>query len=431
MYRVLIPILLIILQSIQPGWSQQVILGSGSGSTAETTNSTADVPPVPPAPQDPPLLATSQEDQEEVAAATSEEFFNALEQIDDSLKNLDDLKKLADQFRRVTPDREIEIRQLQTRINQQRQKLEEKRAELEVMGAKLRGHAKALRIYQEEMGKRMGLPGEPPGPEMMPGMPGGGMMGGMGTVGGMGMGMGGMMGGGTGFGTQPEMDMRAIPLKEAVPEKMLEMVNPLMGPMGTFVYDPKTRVVILRGNEAALDRAQQFIEKLTDTYAHALAARGIDPFAAETVEVNVPTEDSQTIQIEALLLEGNKVEDTTREVAETLLPKEALAIGLQPDDLKPFGRLELLAVGPMVLQSVINPDKGLEIRTRLGEYRIEMEIEGKMAQIQLKWADRGGENTPLLSNVISASTFDRPILVGSVNPDQANTVILVIRLKRI
>lgn len=418
MFRVLILFILLVLQPALPVQSQ---FGGGGGGDfsppAQSIGSGTDT-------VDTTILAESQPD---IACTTPEELFDALGQIDEGLKNLDDLKKLAEQIRRTTPNRELELRQFQTRLNQQRQKLEEKRAELEVMGAKLRGHAKAIKAQQEEMQKRMGLPGGFTGPPMMHGM-----------VGGMGMGMGmegGMMGGGVSFGAQGEMDMRAIPLKAAVPEKMLEMVNPLMGPMGTFVYDPRTRVVILRGNEAALDRAQKFIEKLTDTYAQALAARGEDPFAVETTESVEPEEKTQTIQIEALLLEGVKVKGATVVATATALPEEALAIGLQPDDLKPFGQLELLAVGPMVLQSTTHPDKGRgSVHTLLGGYNFQLMIDGAVAEVQLRkeiLSDGPRQSQTMLSNTIAMNRFDRPILVGSVSPENDTTVILVIRLKRI
>ena len=427
MFRVLILLTLVILQPALPVQSQSGGGGGGSndfsppsqsiGSGTDTADTTR--------------LAEAQPD---IVGGTPEELFDALGQIDEALKNLDDLKKLAEQLRRTTPDRELELRQFQTRLNQQRQKLEEKRAELEVMGAKLRGHAKALK-QQEEMQKRMGLPGGFTGPPMMHGM-----MDGMGMMGGMGM-EGGMMGGGAGFSTQLEMDMRAIPLMTAVPEKMLEMVKPLMGPMGSYTYDSRSRIIVLRGDPATLDRAQKFIEKLTDTYAQALAKKGEDPFAPENLESDEPTEKTQPIQIEALLLVGEKVDDMTGELRAESLPREALAIGLQPDDLKPFGQLDLLAIGPMVLQSMIHPGKGRSpIETQLGGYLLQMLIDGPVAEVQLQKAPprEGPRNIPgprqvqtMLSNTISATMFDRPILVGSVSPENDATIILVIRLKRI
>jgi hypothetical protein len=416
MFRVLFLLILLVFQPAMSGWSQ---FGGGGGGGLMTQSQSIG------SGTDTFVTATVADVPGDIPSVTPSELFDALGQIDDGLKNLDELKKMAEQLRRTSPDREIELRQFQTRLRQQRQKLEEKRAELEVMGAKLRGQGKALLAQQKEIAKQFSLPGGHPNPPVMPGMPGG-MMGGMG----MGMGMGGMMGGGAGFGAQVEMDMRAIPLNVTVPEKMLEMVNPLMGPMGSFVYDPRTRVVILRGDKETLDRATTFIDQLARTYEEALVSKGIDPLATDTMESGEPVEEIQTIQIEALLLEGTKVEGTTSEVAGTSLPKEALAIGLRPDDLKPFGQLLLLAVGPMVLQSMIHPDKGSSIRTRLGGYNLQLAIDGPMAKVELR-SEGPGEPQTLLSNTISATKLDRPILVGSVNSMEDSTVILVIRLKKI
>ncbi|MCG3198191.1 MAG: hypothetical protein GHCLOJNM_02685 [bacterium] len=412
---------------------------------------------------------------------------------------------------------EILLKQLQD----QRKSPEEIKAELKKMQlleerirAKekvLRSQTEGLQRYSEEMQKRLRAPSDF-GPADW----------GMGGVqyGGGGGGVGGVFQSGGGYGghsqamPESELTLRAINLSSAIPENMLSMVKPMLGPNGVYSYDARSNVVILVAPSQELDRGALFIEQLSDAYGEALKkappreesfseAPGIQAVRIEAlllkgedevvdatiarmqeaidnlqVEIEKRLQETELMKVQGRVDEARdemaRVEGLRRDMAsvqehmmktekqliargrksqessagETELSQEALNMGLTPQDLSPFAFPSVSSVGATIVQTVFDPSaRGWEVQATVGDYRFTFRNATESLEVSVSFerkfqvrSARVGETGELMTDRVqkveplrgkAKIVFNRPILVGSFTGAEGETLILVLRLKKL
>lgn len=242
-----------------------------------------------------------------------------------------------------------------------------------------------------------------------------------------------------------EIETRAFPLERFVPQNMLGMMEPLLGPHGRFEYDPDSGVLVLQGGLETIKRAEDFLDSLGDAYSRAVELNaeveaeerivrqtyGMMPGVSFTGSPGTEHSEPTAIQIEVLVLVGEKDGETslpgTNSTLPYTIPGEAASLGLSPEDMLPFGFDQINAIGPTILQTVLAPpNEGVRNAFgKLGEYRIEFTVKPRFLELEVS-----DEDETLMSSNLKA-VFDRPILIATYTGDVDGTVVLAVRLKKI
>lgn len=164
-----------------------------------------------------------------------------------------------------------------------------------------------------------------------------------------------------------ELKVVTYRLDVKIPDNLLILLGPLLGPDGQYEYEDEIGLLVLRGNEKGLRDATEFIEALTNTFK-------------SVYEEEMKKVEPRPVQIEAVLLLGRKARDFVLTATETTLPypipAEVGYLGLDEEDLLPFAFERLEVVGRAVLHTDIPPShlRPSPVMTDLAGHRLEFYI---------------------------------------------------------